>query len=232
VAGATLGRGHLVLRVPRAPRRGSRAAPGEHAADRPGRTAATSYKPFLQHATTGKPQCHRTIKLKAARRRPAVLTAAEAQTILDACEHLRDRLLFATLLDTGCGPKIGPGRTGPEVSPGRPDRHGSRAVGTERSPFAQVRRCPVAFRPEPASAAERRPASRQRSVGAVFGTSAARRRVTPGRGYLTRYKGKWAIHFIATPAHGDPPPEANGAGQGLEHSRGGSQMDSPLKGIT
>jgi hypothetical protein len=37
----------------------------------------------------------------------------------------------------------------------------------------------------------------------------------------------WAIHFIATPAHGDPPPEANGAGQGLEHSRGGSQMDSP-----
>src|SRR5664280_125726 len=39
---------------------------------------------------------------------------------------------------------------------------------------------------------------------------------------------KWAIHFIATPAHGDPPPEANGAGQGLEHSRGGSQMDSPL----
>jgi hypothetical protein len=41
------------------------------------------------------------------------------------------------------------------------------------------------------------------------------------------YLVKWAIHFIATPAHGDPPPEANGAGQGLEHSRGGSQMDSP-----
>ena len=42
-------------------------------------------------------------------------------------------------------------------------------------------------------------------------------------------KGRWAIHFIATPAHGDPPPEANGAGQGLEHSRGGSQMDSPQR---
>src|SRR5664280_2449521 len=42
------------------------------------------------------------------------------------------------------------------------------------------------------------------------------------------YYFRWAIHFIATPAHGDPPPEANGAGQGLEHSRGGSQMDSPL----
>src|SRR5664280_1543745 len=39
---------------------------------------------------------------------------------------------------------------------------------------------------------------------------------------------RWAIHFIATPAHGDPPPEANGAGQGLEHSRGGSKVDSPL----
>ena len=105
-------------------------------------SAATTYKPFPQHATTRKPQRHRTIKLKAARRRPAALTAAEAeaQTILDACEHLRDRLLFATLLDTGCGPKTGPGRTGPEVSPGRPARCGSRAVGTERSPFAQVTR--------------------------------------------------------------------------------------------
>jgi integrase/recombinase XerD len=40
------------------------------------RSAATSYKPFLQHATTRKPQRHRTIKLKAARRRPAILTAA------------------------------------------------------------------------------------------------------------------------------------------------------------
>jgi hypothetical protein len=88
------------------------------------RSAATSYKPFLQHATKGKPQRHRTIRLKAARRRPAALTAAEAeaQTILGACEHLRDGLLFATLLDTGCGPKAGPGRTGPKVSPGRPAR--------------------------------------------------------------------------------------------------------------
>ena len=34
---------------------------------------------------------------------PRVLTAAEAQAILDACEHLRDRLLFAVLLDSGCG---------------------------------------------------------------------------------------------------------------------------------
>ncbi|WP_052683217.1 tyrosine-type recombinase/integrase [Streptomyces sp. FxanaA7] len=43
----------------------------------------------------------RTISLKADRRRPRVLTASQAQTILDGCEHLRDRLLFALLLDTG-----------------------------------------------------------------------------------------------------------------------------------
>lgn len=65
------------------------------------RSAATSYKPFLQHIASGKPERTRTIKLKAGRKRPRVLTAAQAQTILDACEHLRDRLLFALLLDTG-----------------------------------------------------------------------------------------------------------------------------------
>jgi site-specific recombinase XerD len=63
--------------------------------------AATSYKPFLQHIASGKPERTRTISLKADRRRPRVLTAAQAQEILDACEHLRDRLLFALLLDTG-----------------------------------------------------------------------------------------------------------------------------------
>jgi integrase len=65
------------------------------------RSAATSYKPFLQHIAAGRPERTRTIKLKADRRRPRVLTAAQAQKILDACEHLRDRLLFALLLDTG-----------------------------------------------------------------------------------------------------------------------------------
>ena len=65
------------------------------------RGAATSYKPFLHHVTKNEPQRRRAIKLKASRPRPKVLTAAEAQTILDACEHLRDRLLFALLLDSG-----------------------------------------------------------------------------------------------------------------------------------
>ena len=69
------------------------------------RGPATSYKPFLYHVTKSEPQRRRTIKLKTSRPRPKVLTAAEAQAILDACDHLRDRLLFAVLLD--CGVRIG-----------------------------------------------------------------------------------------------------------------------------
>ena len=69
------------------------------------RGSATSYKPFLHHVTKSGPQRRRTIKLKTSRPRPKVLTAAEVQTILDACDHLRDRLLFALLLD--CGVRIG-----------------------------------------------------------------------------------------------------------------------------
>jgi integrase/recombinase XerD len=67
--------------------------------------SATSYKPFLHHITKSGPQRRNAIKLKTPRARPKVLTAAEVQTILDACEHLRDRLLFAVLLD--CGVRIG-----------------------------------------------------------------------------------------------------------------------------
>jgi hypothetical protein len=150
------------------------------------RSAATSYKPFLQHATTRKPQRHRTIKLKAARRRPAALTAAEAeaQTILDACEHLRDRLLFATSLDTGCGPKAGPGRTGPRSPPA--DRL---AAGPAPSAPSD---------PRSRRSAASRPATPR--PGTAFGTTGGRRqhdrfrarrpdrRVSPGGGYLTRYR--------------------------------------------
>src|SRR6266567_1825965 len=69
------------------------------------RGSATSYKPFLHHVTKNEPQRRSVIKLKASRPRPKVLTAVQAQAILDACEHLRDRLLFAVLLD--CGVRIG-----------------------------------------------------------------------------------------------------------------------------
>jgi integrase/recombinase XerD len=66
-----------------------------------GRSSSTSYKPFLQHITRHTAQRRRAITLTAPAPRPQVLTAGAAQTILDGCEHLRDRLLFALLLDTG-----------------------------------------------------------------------------------------------------------------------------------
>lgn len=65
------------------------------------RSSTTSFKPFLHHVTKGTAQRRRAITLAAPTPRPKVLTAGEAQAILDACEHLRDRLLFAALLDTG-----------------------------------------------------------------------------------------------------------------------------------
>jgi len=66
-----------------------------------GRSSAASYKPFLHHVTKSYPNRRRTIKLAASSPRAKVLTAEQAQAILDACVHLRDRLLFALLLDTG-----------------------------------------------------------------------------------------------------------------------------------
>jgi integrase/recombinase XerD len=66
-----------------------------------GRGAATSYRPFLHHVSKHGGERRRTIKLKAPKYLPKVLTVQQVQAILDACEHLRDRLLFALMLDTG-----------------------------------------------------------------------------------------------------------------------------------
>lgn len=66
-----------------------------------GGAATRPFKPFLHHVTRNNPQRRRTIKLPAPQRQPRVLTVAEAQAVLDGCAHLRDRLLFAVLLDTG-----------------------------------------------------------------------------------------------------------------------------------
>jgi integrase len=59
------------------------------------------FKPFLHHVSSGRPQARRAIALKPPRKLPRVVTAAEMQAILDACEHLRDRFLLAVLWDTG-----------------------------------------------------------------------------------------------------------------------------------
>ncbi|MGW7384485.1 tyrosine-type recombinase/integrase [Streptomyces sp. NPDC054794] len=55
---------------------------------------STAWKPFLHHVTKGKPQPRRAISLKTPKKLPRILTASEIQTVLDACERLRDRLLF------------------------------------------------------------------------------------------------------------------------------------------
>jgi len=64
-------------------------------------SSSSSYKPFLHHVTKGAAQRRRSIVLPAMAPRAQVLTAGQAQAILDACGHLRDRLLFAVLLDAG-----------------------------------------------------------------------------------------------------------------------------------
>lgn len=61
----------------------------------------SGWKPFLHHISKHQPQAGRTIALKAPRKLPRVLTVDETQAILDACERLRDRFLFALLYDTG-----------------------------------------------------------------------------------------------------------------------------------
>lgn len=61
----------------------------------------SSWKPFLHHISKGQPQQRRAITLKTPSKLPRVLTVEEAQSVLDACTRLRDRLLFAVLFDTG-----------------------------------------------------------------------------------------------------------------------------------
>jgi integrase/recombinase XerD len=65
----------------------------------PGRRGG--WKPFLHHVSKGKPQPRRVISLKAPKKLPRVLTTVETQSILDACERLRDRFLFALLHESG-----------------------------------------------------------------------------------------------------------------------------------
>ena len=94
--------GDVVLRVP-CPSWCRAVGPADHdaAVSGHGRAAATSYRPFLHHVSKRGGERRRTIKLKSPQSLPKVLTVQQVQAILDACEHLRDRLLFALMLDTG-----------------------------------------------------------------------------------------------------------------------------------
>jgi integrase/recombinase XerD len=63
--------------------------------------SATSFRPFLQHVVKREPPRRRAVSLPALTPHPRVLPVAAVQAVLDGCAHLRDRLLFALLLDTG-----------------------------------------------------------------------------------------------------------------------------------
>jgi integrase/recombinase XerD len=65
------------------------------------RAGRRSYKPFLYHATKANPIPVRPVKLRVPHQRPKTLSEKDILAIIEACEHLRDRFLFALLAETG-----------------------------------------------------------------------------------------------------------------------------------
>ncbi len=65
------------------------------------RSSRGGYKPFLHHVTKGRPIRTRPISLPVPRKVPATLTVEQIATLVTACDRLRDRLLLATLAETG-----------------------------------------------------------------------------------------------------------------------------------
>jgi integrase/recombinase XerD len=59
------------------------------------------WKPYLHHISKGTSKQRRVVKLPVTARITRLRAASEVQSILDSCEHLRDRLLFALLHDAG-----------------------------------------------------------------------------------------------------------------------------------
>ncbi|SRR6266536_695810 len=59
------------------------------------------YRPFLHHVTAGRPSRTRPLRLRQERRLPRTLTDEQVLTLIEACEHLRDRFLLVLLAETG-----------------------------------------------------------------------------------------------------------------------------------
>lgn len=62
---------------------------------------STAWRPFLHHISKSRPEPRQVIRVRAAAKHPRVLRPGEVQAILDGCDRLRDRLLFAVLHDSG-----------------------------------------------------------------------------------------------------------------------------------
>jgi hypothetical protein len=67
------------------------------------RAGRRSYTPFLYHATKANPIKVRPLRLAVPRRAAKTLTVEQIVAILAACDHLRDRFLFALMAETGVG---------------------------------------------------------------------------------------------------------------------------------
>ena len=63
--------------------------------------AKSPYKPFLHHINRRQSLRQSVIQVRTTKRLPKVLAAADIQRLLDACTHLRDRLLLSLLYESG-----------------------------------------------------------------------------------------------------------------------------------
>ena len=60
------------------------------------------FKPFLHHATKGEPMLMRPVKVRGELpSRPRTLNRDEIVSVIDACDHLRDKFLIVLLAETG-----------------------------------------------------------------------------------------------------------------------------------
>ena len=140
---------------------------GELLTWQPAGRRGAAWRPFLHHISKGKPPARQAIRLKVPRKHPRVLTVGEVQAILDACDRLRDRLLFAVLHGTGM-------RIGEALGL----RHEDWVAAAERQvavvPPDERQRCPVASRPAADDPGQRR-------AGAAVCRLPARRVRRPGQ---------------------------------------------------
>lgn len=63
--------------------------------------AKSPYKPFLHHINRRQSLRQSVMQVRTTKRLPKVIAAADIQRLLDACTHLRDRLLLSLLYESG-----------------------------------------------------------------------------------------------------------------------------------
>jgi hypothetical protein len=126
-----------------------------------------SYKPFLHHATRGRPIATRPVKLPVPQRAPRTLTAEQVVQVLTAPVRARDRFLLALLAETGML-VVRPSGCGTPTSSAAPRRSGS---------------CPE---PTTRTAPERSCARRRRSRSPPGWSAATRTTCTPSTATSTR----------------------------------------------